>query len=73
MAPYDCELIQLAHAAGQRIAYHTCGGMMPILELIAAMEPDAMETFTPKGMGGDVDLAQAKARHRGQGVHDRRL
>ena len=62
VAPYDCELIRLAHAAGQRIAYHTCGGMMPILEQIAAMEPDAMETFTPKGMGGDVDLAGAKAR-----------
>jgi uroporphyrinogen-III decarboxylase len=36
--------------------------MMPILEDIAAMKPDAMETFTPAGMGGDVDLAQAKRR-----------
>ena len=26
------------------------------------MEPDAMETFTPRGMGGDVDLAEAKRR-----------
>lgn len=62
VAPYDSELIHLAHAAGQRIVYHTCGGMMPILELVAAMGPDAMETFTPKQMGGDVDLAKAKAR-----------
>jgi hypothetical protein len=62
VAPYDCELIDLAHRSGQRIAYHTCGGMMPILEQIAAMRPDAMETFTPKGMGGDVDLGAAKAR-----------
>jgi uroporphyrinogen-III decarboxylase len=62
VAPYDCELIDLAHRSGQRIAYHTCGGMMPILEQIAAMRPDAMETFTPKGMGGDVDLRAAKAR-----------
>lgn len=62
VAPYDSELIRLAHEAGQRIAYHTCGGMMPILEDIAAMQPDAMETFTPPGMGADVDLAEAKRR-----------
>jgi len=62
VAPYDRELIQLAHEMGQRIVYHTCGGMMPILEDIAAMQPDAMETFTPPEMGGDVDLAAAKKR-----------
>ena len=62
VAPYDTKLIALAHEAGQRIAYHTCGGMMPILEQIAGMGPDAMETFTPPDMGGDVDLAEAKRR-----------
>ena len=62
VAPYDSELIALAHQAGQRIVYHTCGGMMPILEKIAAMQPNAMETFTPAGMGGDVDLAEARRR-----------
>jgi hypothetical protein len=62
VAPYDSELIALAHQAGQRIAYHTCGGMMPILENVAAMAPNAMETFTPPGMGGDVDLAEARRR-----------
>jgi len=62
VAPYDAELIALAHKAGQRIVYHTCGGMMPILEDIAAMGPDAMETFTPAGMGGDVRLSEAKRR-----------
>ena len=35
---------------------------MPILEDVAAMQPDAMETFTPPGMGADVDLAEAKQR-----------
>jgi len=60
--PYDAELIDLAHRAGQRIVYHNCGGMMPILEQIAAMQPDAMETFTPPEMGGDVDLAEARRR-----------
>ena len=62
VAPYDAPIIEAAHQAGQRIAYHTCGGMMPILENIAAMNPDAMETFTPSGMGGDIDLAEAKRR-----------
>lgn len=35
---------------------------MPLLERIAAMQPDAMETFTPAGMGGDTSLAEAKRR-----------
>ena len=62
VAPYDTEIIAAAHEAGQRIVYHTCGGMMPILEHIADMCPDAMETFTPPGMGGDVNLRAAKRR-----------
>ena len=62
VAPYDRRLIELAHDAGQRIVYHTCGGMMPFLERLAAMKPDAMETFTPSGMGGDANLAEAKRR-----------
>ena len=62
VAPYDTDLIAEAHKAGQRIVYHTCGGMMPILEKIADMKPNAMETFTPVGMGADVILAEAKRR-----------
>jgi uroporphyrinogen decarboxylase len=62
VAPYDSQIIKAAHKHGQKIVYHTCGGMMPILENIADMSPDAMETFTPPGMGGDVDLAEAKKR-----------
>jgi uroporphyrinogen decarboxylase len=62
VAPYDAPLILAAHAAGQKIVYHTCGGMMPILEDIAAMRPDAMETFTPEAMSGDTRLGEAKKR-----------
>jgi len=62
VAPYDAEIISCAHEAGQRVVYHTCGGMMPILEQIADMKPDAMETFTPPEMGGDVILSEAKKR-----------
>ena len=57
VAPYDAPLIALAREVGQRVVYHTCGGMMPILEMVADMQPNAMETFTPPDMGGDVDLA----------------
>jgi uroporphyrinogen-III decarboxylase len=62
VAAYDAPLIEAAHKAGQRIVYHTCGGMMPILEDIAAMKPDAMETFSPPDMGGDIILEEAKQR-----------
>ena len=62
VAPYDAPTITALHDAGQKVVYHTCGGMMPILESIAATGTDAMETFTPKAMGADVDLAEAKRR-----------
>lgn len=62
VAPYDAPLIDLAHSVGQRVVYHTCGGMMPFLERLADMKPDAMETFTPASMGGDMVLAEAKQR-----------
>ncbi len=62
VAPYDSVLIDAAHSAGQRIVYHICGKIMPLLERIAEMKPDAMETFTPSGMGGDTDLGKAKER-----------
>jgi uroporphyrinogen decarboxylase len=62
VTPYDTPLISAAHQAGQKIVYHTCGGMMPILEDIAAMKPDAMETFSPPAMGGDTVLEEAKQR-----------
>ncbi|HUU26560.1 MAG TPA: uroporphyrinogen decarboxylase family protein [archaeon] len=60
VAPYDSEIIALAHQAGQRIVYHICGGIMPLLENLAAMKPDAIETFTPPSMGADTDLKEAK-------------
>ena len=62
VAPYDIPVIQRMQEKGQRAVYHTCGGMMPILERLADMGSNALETFTPVGMGGDVDLAKAKRR-----------
>jgi hypothetical protein len=62
VAPYDEPVVRAIQESGVRVAYHTCGGMMPILENVAAMRPNAMETFTPPEMGADVDLAEAKRR-----------
>jgi hypothetical protein len=47
--------------------------MMPILERIVDMGPDDMETFTPPGIGGDVDLREAEAPDQQPSLHDRRL
>ena len=61
--PYD----QAQHAALHeycqvRIVYHLCGGLMPLLELVAQNGADGMETMTPPSMGGDCDLAEANRR-----------
>jgi len=60
--PYDSEIHAALHAVGHKVVYHTCGGMMPILELIVANGCDASETLAPEGVGGDVDPAEAKRR-----------
>jgi uroporphyrinogen decarboxylase len=61
VAPYDAPLIAAAHRVGQRIVYHLCGKIMPMLEQTLDMAPDAIETFTPVGMGGDTKFAAARA------------
>lgn len=45
-----------------RTVYHTCGGMMPILDLLVEVGSTAIETLTPPSMGGDVALAEVKRR-----------
>lgn len=42
------------HSLGFPVVYHTCGGMMPILELIVENGCDACETLTLPLMGGDA-------------------
>ena len=66
VAPYDAPIVEAAHRAGQRIAYHLCGKLMPMLESAVEMGVDAIETFTPVGMGGDTRLTEAKARIAGR-------
>jgi uroporphyrinogen decarboxylase len=40
--------------------YHTCGGMMHILDQIKALGADGSETLTPAAMGGNAQLDQIK-------------
>lgn len=60
--PYDRKMHDALHAAGHKVVYHTCGGMMPILELIVENGCDAAETLTPPSMGGDARPRELKQR-----------
>jgi len=53
--PYDRQIIDALHQEGFPVVYHTCGGMMAILEDIPNNGCDASETLSPRGMGGDID------------------
>jgi hypothetical protein len=57
--PYDRQQHAALHAAGTKIVYHLCGGVMPLLDIVAENGADGLETMTPPDMGGDCDLAQA--------------
>ena len=57
--PYDAKQHAALHAAGAKIVYHLCGGLMPMLDIVAENGADGLETMTPPGMGGDCDLAEA--------------
>ncbi len=52
--PYDREMHRAVHAAGHITTYHTCGGMMHILDAIMENETDASETLSPPGTGGNI-------------------
>lgn len=52
--PYDRQIHDALHAFGHKVVYHTCGGMMRILELIPENHCDASETLSPPGVGGDI-------------------
>jgi hypothetical protein len=64
--PFDRRMHDALHRLGHRVVYHTCGGMMPILEKIVANGCDASETLTPPTMGGDARPEELKARIGGQ-------
>ncbi|HON66170.1 MAG TPA: uroporphyrinogen decarboxylase family protein [Phycisphaerae bacterium] len=52
--PYDRQIHGALRAAGHLSVYHTCGGMMRILDCIRANGCDASETLAPPGVGGNI-------------------
>ncbi len=60
--PYDQKQIAALHDKGTKVVYHLCGGLMPLLETVTENGADALETMTPREMGGDCDLAEASRR-----------
>jgi hypothetical protein len=52
--PYDRQMHRAVHDVGLTTTYHTCGGMMHLLETIVENETDASETLTPPGCGGNI-------------------
>jgi uroporphyrinogen-III decarboxylase len=60
--PYDRQMHRALHALGHKAVYHTCGGMIHILDLILANECDASETLSPPSVGGNIaDPAAVRA------------
>lgn len=57
--PYDQKLHAALHAAGQRVTYHLCGGMMFLLDCILQNGCDVSETLAPPGVGGNVREPEA--------------
>lgn len=60
--PYDIIQHNAFHEAGTKIVYHLCGGLMPLLEIVAENGADGLETMTPPDMGGDCNLREAEKR-----------
>ncbi|MBI5708287.1 MAG: hypothetical protein HZC36_14990 [Armatimonadetes bacterium] len=63
--PYDRRINEALRSVGLKSVYHTCGGMMPILDLIPLNATDASETLSPPEVGGDITperRAQVKSR-----------
>jgi len=60
--PYDRAQVDALHAVGMKTVTHLCGGVMPMLELVAESGTDGLETMTPASMGGDCDLREASRR-----------
>jgi uroporphyrinogen decarboxylase len=60
--PYDIIQHKALHEAGTKTVYHLCGGLMPMLEIVAETVADGLETMTPSEMGGDCNMVEANRR-----------
>ncbi len=60
--PDDTRIVQAARSMGMLVHLHICGKKNAFLEDLADMGIDALETLTPRGAAGDVELADVKRR-----------
>ena len=60
--PFDIRQNQALQAAGLKVVYHLCGGLMHQLDNVVATGADGLETMTPPDMGGDCNLREASRR-----------
>lgn len=58
--PYDRKLHDAIHSMGHKVVYHTCGGMMGILDLILENGCDVSETLSPADVGGNISEIDEK-------------
>jgi uroporphyrinogen-III decarboxylase len=66
--PYDLKMHNSLRDTGFKSVYHTCGGMMGILDLIAQNGCDASETLSPPGVGGNITQPEIVKRELGSKV-----
>ncbi len=52
--PYDRQIHDALHSVGHKATYHTCGGMMHILDQVVENGANASETLAPPGVGGNI-------------------
>ena len=52
--PYDKRVHDALHSIGIPVVYHTCGGMMSLLDIIPENGCDASETLSPPSIGGNM-------------------
>lgn len=63
--PYDRRVHDAFHEVGLKVAYHTCGGMMALLDRIPANGCDVSETLSPPGVGGDIATREDRQKVKG--------
>jgi uroporphyrinogen-III decarboxylase len=54
VAPYDRPVVEALRGLGLPVTYHTCGGMMRILDRIGETGAAASETLSPPAVGGNI-------------------
>ena len=65
--PYDRQMHRALHEYGFLTTYHTCGGMINLLDLIIENETDASETLSPPSVGGNItDPAKVREKFAGK-------